>query len=337
MPLVSERGATSAGRIPDISKRLTEVDDREVKLLKRIPKGPKPKNIKEEWSVDDDIERKLKGESDEKDAGTGYEDVYDGYRMIEMYIHRWMREIKVGTYQQILVENSGIPRGQALAKTIAKMIEAMAKDQEQRMLSDLDAGAGQNKGEYEWRGLHKWAQSTAQSVLPVPEKYRTPAGAIDTTTWANFDEESLIDILQARYERKGMGKDLQGYVGTQLKRKISHWQVYGKDETDMTILRRHNEKPTTLRQKVDIIDSDFGRIILEASSFINVGGIGDETTDASRRSGLFVDLEDLSLNELRGLKFTPLEDQGGGPRGYIDAFNLLRVDDPTGLAAARPS
>jgi hypothetical protein len=303
-----------------------------------------PGNVRQEWSVDDEAEDKPEGVSDEKDEDE-FEDAFEKYDMLEMYIMQFRRGVKVGLFAQMVAENSGIPRGKAMAKSVAKYIKRLAKDIEMRILGEAECQKGKGNIPYEWRGLFRWAQATAQSVLPVPENYRPAAAAIITNAWADISsgaagEEILGNGLQARYERKGAGKDLVGICGTQLKRAISKMTTYDEVDATVTPLRRYNEDPERLRQKVDVIMSDFGTIKLQTSIFINVQGANgkaDRYSDAARRRGIFVDMGDLQLSHTEKEKFHKLEDKGGGPRGFVRAINLLKVCDPTGLMAVKPS
>lgn len=338
MPLVSERGSTEKGRILDISKALTMVDDSDVQVLKQIPKGSMPGNVRQEWSVDDEAEDKPEGVSDEKDEDE-FEDAFEKYDMLEMYIMQFRRGVKVGLFAQMVAENSGIPRGKAMAKSVAKYIKRLAKDIEMRILGEAECQKGKGNIPYEWRGLFKWAQTTAQAVLPVPANYRPAAGAIITDAWADIDEEVFGNALQARFERKGAGKDLVGVLGTQLKRKVSSWTTYDQTAADVTMMRRYNEDPKVIRQQVDVLMTDFGTIKLQMSNFINVqvNGKANRTSDAARRRGIIMDMADLQLSHTEKEKFHKLEDGGGGPRGFVRAINLLKVVDPTGLMAVKPA
>ena len=47
--------------------------------------------------------------------------------------------------------------------------------------------------------------------------------------------------------------------------------------------------------------------------------------------GYFIDPDYLSWKELAPIGSTPLEDQGGGPRGYVDAIGGLCVKNPLTL------
>src|SRR5690606_28373228 len=146
-------------------------------------------------------------------------------------------------------------------------------------------------------------------------------------------------ILQSRFERKGAAKDLVCVCGTQLKRKVSTWTTFAAPEADTVALRRYNEDPKKIRQKVEVIETDFGLAKLQSSIWItrNNSGTPDRTSDTARRRGIIVDMEDLELSFTEKERFHKQPDGGGGPRGYVRSINLFKALDPTGLGKVAPT
>jgi hypothetical protein len=232
--------------------------------------------------------------------------------------------------QHKVAKAAGIGKRKTMAKAIAKFLTVIGRDMEATFLSDNETQAESGNAAYKTRGLLRWAQSTAQAVHPVPSNFRTPAGAIYSGAIGSLTEETFGTMAKARWDEVGEAEELTMAVGSTVKQRVSKFSVYQPDEASHTIVRRFNSsEATTLKKKVDVIETDFGTFMLRLSSFINTAG--DPTSDASKRLGVAFDLSKVKCRFAEKPGYVEHPNLGGGPRGLIEAIGVLRPTNPMDL------
>jgi len=80
---------------------------------------------------------------------------------------------------------------------------------------------------------------------------------------------------------------------------------------------------------VSVYEGDYGTVEVVSSNFIGGSATGAFAPDKGR--GYVLDMDKIDLSVHKNPTFKPLEDQGGGPRGYIESVCALRVKNPIGL------
>ena len=103
----------------------------------------------------------------------------------------------------------------------------------------------------------------------MPEAFRTPASSMVVAGSAtNASEEHLRGILQSIYEQTGESdKTFFGLCGTGMKKAISEFTLFSPRTNNLVISNRDTDD-NRLSAAVDIIESDFGTIALNLSSFL---------------------------------------------------------------------
>lgn len=334
MPMVTEAGAIKPGVRRDLSDQLLYVDMKKTPFKSAIKKGKRPTAKLVEWPADDYEDVNTEGVMSGKDV-TEFEGAFDGYGLLSTYIQKFRRTAKVDDVDEETSNVAGIGIKQLFGKAIAKKMKAIVRDKEAAFLSDNNAQAQANGNPWMTRGMMQWAEDNATGVCPIPEQYRTRAGARFTAGLSTLTEKKFSQMMQAVYDETGEPDDFTGYCGTELIAHMSEWAIYTPNVTDTTVVRRHNGDSKTLSRKVPIIDTNWGTLKAMPSSFINLGG--NPKSAESKRLGIFGDMAKIEEREVKKGGFKRLEDAGGGPRGYIDCITALAVMNPVGLLQVKPS
>lgn len=334
MPQLIERDAVAKKQ--DISDVIHIADQKKAVFWPTVKKGTKPTNTLTEWPVDNYPDVNTEGAVDEQDA-KDFEDLSTPDAVIYGRVQIWERKPKVSRLAQVVNNQAGVGPKKAFARSLAKGMVMIVRDMEATFLSDNESRKGTSTKGYKIRGLLKWAQSTAQSDLPVDDGYLTPADSIYTGTLAALTDDHLAGIHQSMFDQSG-NEDAQTvlYAGSALKRRISKLTSYGKDEVGFTQIRRYNQNDgKKVVQKVDLIETDFGQSIIRLSSMINLSG--NPKSAESKRQGVLVNHDNVVARFAEAPNSRELPDGGGGPRALIEAIGTLEVGNPLLLGKISPS
>ena len=329
MPQLVERDAVA--KREDLSDVIYIVDRKKTPFFSAVAKGTEPTNTLVEWPVDSYPTPTTAGAIDEKDVQE-YENLGTPGDVLQGRIQIWERKPKVSRLTQLVANQAGVGKRKAFAKSVAKGLVMIKRDIEVTMLSDNESVVGSGTTGGQIRGLGKWIQTTAQTDLPVSADYRPPTGSVITTAVADITDDVVTGLMQSMYDQTGdEDMEIMGWMGSRLKRGYSRLTMYDKTETGLTLARRFNEDATSgkVTMKVDVLDTDYGRVILRLAPFINASG--DPTSDASKRLGYFTHMDMLKARFAENPNSRELPDMGGGPRALIQAIGTLEVGNPKGF------
>lgn len=337
MPSLTSRN--QPGRREDLSDVIAVVDARMCPVSSMIPKGPEPTNPKMSWQADDYLDPSIVGIVEDKDR-TEFEN-HVGRVTLEGRIQIFERAPKVSRIAQNVSDVAGIGRKKEFAKSVAKAITVEKRDIECRLLCKDDSQEDDGSVGYETRGLQAWISDTAQDDLPVPTKALTPSDSIFAGAWANLTEAAIRDtLLGSIWDETGNMGNFQFTVGRALKSLITNWTIYSPNVASNTVIRTfQSEDSTVIRAAVDRIEGDFGSLEISLSPWLRRDL--DQTVDANKtiaqRTGLIwdVDMTEIRYNERPN--FRAFEDQGGGPRGLVEAILGLVVFNPRGMGKVEPT
>jgi len=339
MPAFVERDAIA--KRPDLSDALAIADRKKTKFLSMIKKNVAPTNTLTEWPVDNYPAPNISGAVDEQPV-TEYENINNVAAKLSGRVQIKQRSFRVSRHADRTMDQAGVGRKKAFAKALAKCLVMVARDWETILLGDGDsfAGTGAANNGPRTRGYGSWAASSAQTDLPVDSSFRTPAAQIDTTTIANWLDTTLMTALKSLYDQTGDDEmDLSFFVGSTLRQKLSRLTFYDKDDSGFTLVRRFNQNAESAKVtlKVSVLDTDFGRAIIRASSFINASG--DPTTAASRRLGyLFPTVDEaLRMRYSWPINGEELSNDGGGRRALVESAAVFECGNPLWLIRFAPS
>ncbi len=333
MPELLERN--QVGKKADLADYITVADARATPLLSMIPKGTEPANTLMQWPVDNYPEPKFDGVLDNKDV-TDFENAAENRAIVKNYVQIFERKPKVSRLAENVSDVAGVGKKKEMAKAVAKMIVAIKRDIESSFCSDRDCQAENGTDPYRNRGLGSWISNAAQSTEPVPANYRTPAGNLNNEAMATLTEKHIQDVMESIWTQTGQTKRFIGLCGSKFKRAITDMTCYQPGvSSNIAALRTYNADLSGKKivATVDFISGDFGEIELLPSAFL----ARDQVSTTSTRRCYILDMEMLEVRWNQMPTFRPLENQGGGPRGLIEAICGLVVKNPLGLAKFYPT
>jgi hypothetical protein len=340
MSAIIERDVTSGTRVPDFGDALALADVKKTPMLTMLPKGTAPHHTSPQWGVESYPAPTITGAVDEQPV-TDYDTSQNVAALITGRVMIQQHAIRVSRFADKVMDQVGVGYRKAYAKALARAMIILARKVETRILSDDDSyegSANPNDGP-ETRGLISWASATAQSDLPVNSDFRPPAAQNSTTTIANFTDSTIADVVESMFNSTGdAAMDLMLAHGSKLGGKLARLTSWSKDESGFTYIRRFNDSDgETYSQVVNVIQTQYGRVILRPSSFINSSG--DPTSAQSRRNGLLFPLvkEAIRLRFSWGLENEDLPNDGGGRRALCSTAYCLEVGNPLWIARFIPS
>jgi hypothetical protein len=234
-------------------------------------------------------------------------------------------------------EVAGLSAGE-MAGQIADGVVDVKRQTEMRCLSNEESSVDDgNTVPNETRGLFKWVQNTAQTHLPVDAAFLTPAASIYTGTCAALSETLFKDLFVSAYKVRKAPCNFKGFVGVELKKKISSYGAYSDDVASKTNVRTFSQEADkkVLLDVIDRIVLDTGTIDLFLAAFLYC----DETTGAdtayTHKSGLFLDMSMIGMATNRRARVTKQEYKGGGEKAIVDEIFMLMCDNPSGMVAAK--
>lgn len=262
-----------------------------------------------EWPVDKLATPNTDGVEEGADA-TSFTDQFSDVARLQGRVQAFRETWRVSKEQE-LSESAG-PQDKARAKVKAML--NIKRNLEATLASDNDAVAQGSGVAAKMRGLGQWI-NTAPGT-DVPSDYRTPTASILT---AAPTEITLNDMLKSIFTINGEVNNLTGVVATNLRQEIAEFQRTDNNasETVYRVNTNADEKKVVLA--VNVYESDFGYIRL-----VNA----NPACMPNQNRGYFLNPNYIKLRVLQPWGSVELEDQGGGPRGYVDGRLTLAVSDP---------
>lgn len=322
--------ANQKGKRQDLRDIIAMIDARKYPLSSMAKKGMAPKNSMVEWQADGYPDPSFDGVKDGEDV-TVHENMAEQREMLYGRIQQFRRSPMVSLLAEEVSDVAGIGNKKEMARSIAKSIEMVKRDMECAFCSDRDSQAEAGGNAFRTRGLGEWIKATAQTDLPVPEPYRTPATSITTNTTANTTENTVNDIVASIWDKSGEDKNYVLLCGRALRSRFTAFTMLQTGSTNvMSSVRVFNQDAETrkLVNTIDVLEGDFGTIELVPSAWL----ARDNASEAVRRArGYLLDMDLIEILYHTAPKRKPLPDLGGGPRELIYAIASLCVKSPLGL------
>jgi hypothetical protein len=320
-----------------LSDLMTIVDRKATPFMSQVKKGAAPKNSFVEWPLDKHKANLVQtatytsGISDNlpidgADIDSDDFENYDDRTKCSVYLQYARRVPKVSRLANMVSDVAGVGYKKEMANSIAKALIVHKRDIEATLCSSQETAQETNDAPYQTRGLGKWISSSAQATLPVPSDFLTPSGSIKTATEAGAQEEDIRDILQSIYEQTGESdKTFYGLCGTTMKKVISNFTLFTPRSNNLVVSNRDTDEGR-LAASVDIIESDFGVITLNLSSWLENDARTSGAFDATKgQKTLFVlNMAQLEACYAEETSVRELPDLGGGPRSIIESVFSLK-------------
>jgi hypothetical protein len=243
------------------------------------------------------------------------------------------RTVRVSDFQANLADVAAIGRKKEFARATAKALTELKRDIEATISSDNNSVEGSGSVAYKTRGLGSWiAAYTGTGDLPVPASQATPSASLSTTTTATLTETNLQNVLQSIYEQTGSQDRLILVAGPSLKKAITNFTRFTVNSTSNVFNLRQTAQAAgsdRLISNISFYEGDFSTVEIVTSLFL----AANASTDAEKYArGYVMSPDHLMLRYGRRPRFQELEDQGGGPRGLVDAIVSLAVMSPKAMA-----
>ena len=313
------------GKREDLRDIISLADVRERPLLAMAMKLEAPKNMTVQWQVDayDDpsTDNAVADGVDVKSFG----DKAKNRALLSNYAQKFRKAWMVGDIAENISNVAGLSGGEA-AEALEHCIEEIGRDIEYTLCSENGAQLEVDEDTpYKTRGLAKWltdgtTRSSHDTVLPIPAAYRIPTASVESTS--TVTEALLNTVLTSVYSQWGKSADMTLIAGTTLKSAISGFTM-AEGSTD-------NKAAMSIRSFDSSLD---GKTIVRSITRY----VGDYNTINIIPSlllpgvsyGYVIPPDFVGVAFGRQPRARQLEDQGGGPRGYVDAIVALVVKNPT--------
>jgi hypothetical protein len=319
----------------DLSSLMTIVDQHACPFTSALKKGAAPKNSLQEWPLDSHAVNQVASATysagssnlipqDGADV-TAFEDFSSRVKG-NMYVQYARRQPKVSRLANMTSDVAGVGYKKEMANAISKALVAHKRDIEATLSSAQECQLETSTAPYQTRGIGKWIQNAAQSTLPVDAGFRTPTTSVKTETAAAAKEESIRGVLQSIFDQTGdTSKSFYGLCGTAVKKTISEFTLFSP-RTNNQVVSNRDVSNSRLAASVDIIESDFGTVTLNLSTFLlNDSRTGSAFNPVPGQKSLFIlNMSSLELAFAENTNVRELPDLGGGPRSLIESVFALK-------------
>ncbi len=322
---------TVKGIHEDLSDALVLIEPGDTPIFSMCRKGKEPANPLFQWPADKYDDPSTAGVLAGDDVSS-FSDEHANRELLSGRIQKIRRAFKVDDLVENVADLAGVGKKQAFNKAAAKAMVECKIDIESVLGSDNDSQAQSGSDPYKTRGLGSWISSSAQSdrATAVPAAFRTPSASINTTATGSLTETNVTDVLESMYGVVKRRKNYDVICGTALKRAFSGFIRTTTGATNVfSSVRMFTQSAESKKivNMIDIYESDFGALALHISSYLAVGSAA--AVKAAR--GYVLDMDQVELRFNRKPRMVKLEDQGGGPRGFVDAILGLGVGNPSVL------
>lgn len=322
----------------DLSSLLTIIDKKSTPFLSEVKKGSAPRNSLLEWGVDKHKPNLVQEATytsgvsnkipvDGEDTTSADFENYDDRAKCQVYVQYARRFPKVSRLADMTSDIAGVGFKKEMSNSIAKALVTHKRDIESTLCSSQETNQETGSEPYQTRGLGKWIQSTAQSTLPVPSSFLTPSGSIKSASASTATEEDIRDILQSIYEQTGESdKTFFGLCGTSMKKTISEFTLFSPRTNNLVVSNRDTDDGR-LSAAVDIIETDFGTVALNLSSFLEQqarDGSGNYDATVGQKTLFVLNKPQLEVSFAENTNVRELPDLGGGARSLIESVFALK-------------
>lgn len=292
---------------------LTILAPEETPVLSLAPKSKATATFVE-WTVDSLSAPNTDGIAEGADV-TAFDDKFSGRARLGNYTQHFRRSFKVSKLQEA-VDSVGPAR---VAEAESKAVREVKRDIEAALCSDNNRQAEDGAGNaYKLRGLGNWIASAGPT--DVPANLRTPAGSIHAS--GALTESAFNQLIESIFRKVGQTSKLTLVADTALRRTISEYARAEGTTTASVYNVNQDATSKTITLSVKMYDSDFGMV-----SMVNANPecMPDQTNNDT---GYLINPEYVGVAELIPMGSTRLEDQGGGPRGFVDCALTLLMKHP---------
>jgi hypothetical protein len=318
----------AVGLKQDLAEVISVIDAKNTPVTSRIKSGSDLVNGNVfSWQADAYNDPSFDGVLTNADVTT-FDDPAKNRALLSGRAQKYRRSIKVDDFAQNVDVVAGVGKKKEMARGVSRSLVELKRDLESSFCSDAESQEQSGTAPYKTRGLGKWI-ATSQTDLPVPSAFRTPSASINTTATASLVESDVAAVLQSVYEQTGTIDTMDLVTGPNLKKRFAEFTRYSSGSNTALSTRQYTASlnDRTVISTVDTYIGDFGTINLVPTLF----NAKDAAAAVSSARGYLLNMDMLEVRYGRRPRFQELEDQGGGPRGLVDAIAALVCWNPKGL------
>jgi hypothetical protein len=318
-----------AGLREDLADVISVIDQKNTPVTSRIKAGSDLTNGSVfSWQADSYNDPSFDGVLTNADVTT-FDDPAKNRVLLSGRAQKFRRSIKVDDFAQNVDNIAGVGKKKEMARGVSRALIELKRDMESAFCSSNDSQEQSGTNPYKTRGLGSWISSSAQTDLPVPASFRTPSASINTTATSSLTESDVAAVLQSVYEQTGTIDTMDLVTGPNLKKRFSEFTRYSSGSNTALSTRQYTASlnDRTVISTVDTYIGDFGTINLVPTLF----NAKDAAAAVQSARGYLLNMDMLESRYGRRPRFQELEDQGGGPRGLVDAIAALVCWNPKGL------
>jgi hypothetical protein len=319
----------ATGLREDLADVISVIDQKNTPVTSRIKAGSDLTNGSVfSWQADSYNDPSFDGVLTNADV-TSFDDPAKNRVLLSGRAQKFRRSIKVDDFAQNVDNIAGVGKKKEMARGVSRALIELKRDMESAFCSSNDSQEQSGTNPYKTRGLGSWISNSAQTDLPVPASFRTPSASINTTATSSLTESDVAAVLQSVYEQTGTIDTMDLVTGPNLKKRFSEFTRYSSGSNTALSTRQYTASlnDRTVISTVDTYIGDFGTINLVPTLF----NAKDAAAAVQSARGYLLNMDMLESRYGRRPRFQELEDQGGGPRGLVDAIAALVCWNPKGL------
>jgi hypothetical protein len=319
----------ATGLREDLADVISVIDQKNTPVTSRIKAGSDLTNGSVfSWQADSYNDPSFDGVLTNADVTT-FDDPAKNRVLLSGRAQKFRRSIKVDDFAQNVDNVAGVGKKKEMARGVSRALIELKRDMESAFCSSNDSQEQSGINPYKTRGLGSWISNSAQTDLPVPASFRTPSASINTTATSSLTESDVAAVLQSVYEQTGTIDTMDLVTGPNLKKRFSEFTRYSSGSNTALSTRQYTASlnDRTVISTVDTYIGDFGTINLVPTLF----NAKDAAAAVQSARGYLLNMDMLESRYGRRPRFQELEDQGGGPRGLVDAIAALVCWNPKGL------
>jgi hypothetical protein len=319
----------ATGLREDLADVISVIDQKNTPVTSRIKAGSDLTNGSVfSWQADSYNDPSFDGVLTNADVTT-FDDPAKNRVLLSGRAQKFRRSIKVDDFAQNVDNIAGVGKKKEMARGVSRALIELKRDMESAFCSDSESQEQAGVNPFRTRGLGRWVQAAAQSDLPVPAAFRTPSASVTATATSSLTESDVAAVLQSVYEQTGTIDTMDLVTGPNLKKRFSEFTRFSSGTNTALSTRQYTASlnDRTVISTVDTYIGDFGTINLVPTLF----NAKDSAAAVQSARGYLLNMDMLEARYGRRPRFQELEDQGGGPRGLVDAIAALVCWNPKGL------
>lgn len=253
---------------------------------------------------------------------------FDNLVRLDNRVEHFRDQFLVSKKQEVYDSVTPVKIQQAEEKATSQLL----RDIEKSICGDQGGQAGNGTTAGKSRGLGAWtnpagAGDGANGITEIDSNFRTKAESVHTAAEGALTESAFAGLLASIFNEVGEMQDLHLVADTALRNHIVD-EFTRADSTASAVRYNVEGSEAVVEYNVELFRGPFGIVKIVTG---NPKCMPDTAGATANSRGYIIDPNLLAWGEALSMGSTMLEDQGAGPRGYIDCMGTLICKGPNGL------